>query len=332
MIVSRRSLFVILTEKVSLLHQYEPAIPRLGIAAFKTGTEALHGIAWSTDSVVPPAILHDYDQQAFEPAIAANAATGVMASYNLVDGRPNTVSPDLAGVERSWTGTTLMNVTDAGVPDNLTGSEAYYGTQAEADAAAIKAGMDSFTTDDTNSSITTTAVQAALRQGLLSTADVDRAVGDILSVRFRLGEFDPTGADPYAGITSSVINSPAHQQLARQAADEQMVLLRDNGNVLPLNAAGTKKVAVVGPLADTLYTDWYSGATGHRPRCLPCRRRWWRPCGRPTRTPSSCWRTATRPPACPPTCPPSRTPRMPVSRPGPRWPTCCSATTTRAGG
>jgi beta-glucosidase len=372
-----------LDEKVSLLHQYEPAIPRLGIAAFKTGTEALHGVAWSTDvhhngavvtadgtvfpqavglastwdpalikrvgnavgqeargfhaenpdvwglnlwapvvnllrdprwgrneegysedpyltgsistaygsgiegddpnhlqaaptlkhylaynnetdrvtsnSVVPPRILHDYDQQAFRTAIAADAATGVMASYNLVNGRPNTVSPDLTSI-RAWTDRTLLNVTDAGAPDNLTGSEAYYGTQAEADAAAIKAGMDSFTTDDTNSSITVAAVQAALHQGLLSTADVDRAVTDILSVRFRLGEFDPAGTDPYGSITPSVINSPVHQQLARQAADEQMVLLRDSGGLLPLDANRTRKVAVVGPLENTLYTDWYSGA------------------------------------------------------------------------
>jgi beta-glucosidase len=373
-----------LAEKVSMLHQYAPAIPRLGIPPFKTGTEALHGVAWSTDihnngavvtangtvfpqavglastwdptlikrvgdavgqeargfhaenpdvwglnlwapvvnllrdprwgrneegysedpyltgvmstaygsgiegddprylqaaptlkhylaynneanrdtsdSVVPPTILHDYDQQAFEPAIAANAATGVMASYNLVNGRPNTVSPDLASTERSWTNDRLMNVTDAGAPNNLTGSEGYYATQAEADAAAIKAGIDSFTTDDTNSSITITAVRTALRQGLLTEADVDKAVGDILSIRFRLGDFDPPGSNPYASITPSVINSPAHQQLARQAADEQMVLLRDNGNVLPLNASATKRIAVVGPLSDTLYTDWYSGS------------------------------------------------------------------------
>lgn len=373
-----------LAEKVSLLHQYEPAIPRLGIASFKTGTEALHGIAWSTDvnnagavvtangtvfpqavglastwdpalikqvgdavgqeargfhaenptvwglnlwapvvnllrdprwgrneegysedpyltgvistaygqgiegdnptylqaaptlkhylayntetnrdttdNVVPPAILHDYDQQAFEPAIASGAATGVMASYNLVNGRPNTVSPDLATTERSWTPNTLMNVTDAGAPDNLTGSESYYATQAEADAAAIKAGVDSFTTDNTDSSITINAVDQALTQGLLTTADIDKAVGDILAIRFRLGDFDPPGRNPYANITPAVINSPAHQQLDRQAADEQMVLLRDSGNVLPLNAGATKKVAVVGPLADTLYTDWYSGS------------------------------------------------------------------------
>lgn len=373
-----------LAEKVSLLHQYEPEIPRLGIPAFKTGTEALHGIAWSTDvdnrgavvtangtvfpqavglastwdpalikqvgnavgqeargfnaenpavwglnlwapvvnllrdprwgrneegysedpyltsqiataygsgiegdnpaylqaaptlkhylaydnevdrdtsnSVVPPTILHDYDQQAFQPVIAADAATGVMASYNLVNGRPNTVNPDMATTERGWTGKTLMNVTDAAAPDNLTGSERYYSTLAQADAAAIKAGIDSFTSDDTNSSITVDAVQQALSQGLLTQADIDRADTDILSIRFRLGDFDPPGSNPYASITPAVIDSPAHQALARQAADEQMVLLRDSGNILPLNPAATKHIAVVGPLENTLYTDWYSGS------------------------------------------------------------------------
>ena len=373
-----------LDEQVSLLHQYEPAIPRLGIPSFKTGTEALHGIAWSTDidnngavvtangtvfpqavglastwdpalikqvgsavgqeargfnaenpavwglnlwapvtnllrdprwgrneegysedpyltseiataygsgiegdnprylqaaptlkhylaynnevdrdtsdSVVPPAILHDYDEQAFQPTLAANAATGVMASYNLVNGRPNTVDPDLATTERSWSGKALMNVTDAGAPNNLTGSEAYYGSQAEADAAAIKAGIDSFTTDDTNSAITTTAVKQALQEGLLTEGDIEKADADILAIRFRLGDFDPPGANPYASITPAVINSPAHQRLERQAADEQMVLLRNANNTLPLNASTTKKVAVVGPLENTLYTDWYSGS------------------------------------------------------------------------
>ena len=183
-----------------------------------------------------------------------------MASYNLVNGRPNTVNPDLATTERSWSGKTLMNVTDAAAPNNLTGSEAYYGTQAEADAAAIKAGIDSFTTDNTNSSITTTAVKQALQEGLLTQGDIENADADILSIRFRLGDFDPPGANPYANITPSVINSPAHQQLERQAADEQMVLLRNANNALPLNASATKKVAVVGPLENTLYTDWYSGA------------------------------------------------------------------------
>ena len=376
-----------LDEKVSLLHQYEPAIPRLGIKAFKTGTEALHGVAWSTDvhdagavvtakgTVFPqavglastwdpaliervgsavgdeargyrainpdvwgvqlwapvvnllrdprwgrneegysedplltgaistaygsgmeggdprhlkaapvlkhylgynnevhrdttssdlrPRVLHEYDEKAFSPAISADAATGVMASYNLVNGRPATVDPSLNDAVRSWTDKDLLNVTDAGAPNNLTGSEAYYATQPEADAAVLKAGLDSFTVDDTDGTKTAAAIKSALSQGLLKESDVDTAVRHILSIRFRLGDLDPDGG-PYAKITKDVINSPANQKLARQTADQAAVLLKNSGHALPLDAAKTKKVAVVGPLEKTLYTDWYSGSLPYK--------------------------------------------------------------------
>ncbi|GLY79420.1 glycoside hydrolase family 3 C-terminal domain-containing protein [Actinoallomurus iriomotensis] len=372
-----------LDEKVSLLHQYEPAIPRLGIKAFKTGTEALHGVAWSTDihnggavvtargTVFPqavglastwnpalikqvgsavgdeargyhtidpdvwglqlwapvvnllrdprwgrneegysedpyltgaistaygsgiegpdpdhlraapvlkhylannneanrdttssdlrPRVENEYDQKAFSAAISADAATGVMASYNLVNGRPDTVDPDLNDVVRKWTGRDLLNVSDAGAPNNLVGSEKYYPTLAAGDAAALKAGLDSFTTDDTNAGPTTTAVKEALSTGLLKESDVDTAVRHILSIRVRLGDFDPDGG-PYAGIGADVIDSPAHRKLARQTADQAAVLLKNSGHALPLSARTGTKVAVVGPLENTLYTDWYSAA------------------------------------------------------------------------
>ncbi|MEV0967716.1 glycoside hydrolase family 3 protein [Microtetraspora glauca] len=369
-----------LDEKVSLLHQYQPAIDRLGIRMFKTGTEALHGVAWSTDydangavvtasgtvfpqavglastwdpdlikrvgsavgdeargynaenptvwglnlwapvvnllrdprwgrneegysedptltgaistaygsgiqgddpdhlkaaptlkhylannneirrdttsSNLPPRVKHEYDEAAFKPAISADAATGVMAAYNLVNGRPSTVNPDLNDVVRTWTSRDLLNVSDAGGPNNLTGSEQYHTTQAEADAATLKAGLDSFTVDDNRGGPTVTAVKAALSQGLLQESDVDTAVRHILSIRFRLGEFDPDGG-PYAAITKDVVNSPANRKLARETAAKAAVLLKNSGNTLPL--APGKKVAVIGPLSDVLYTDWYSG-------------------------------------------------------------------------
>ncbi|GII27662.1 glycoside hydrolase family 3 protein [Planotetraspora mira] len=375
-----------LDEKISWLHQYQPAVPRLGIGLFKTGTEALHGVAWSTDidhggavvtadgtvfpqsvglastwdtdlieqvgaavgdeargfnsrnprvwglnlwapvvnllrdprwgrneegysedptltgamsiaygsgiqgddpdhlraaptlkhylannnevrrdttsSGLPPRVEQEYDQAAFKPAVAADAATGVMASYNLVNGRPATVNPDLDDVVRSWTDRDLLNVTDAGAPNNLVGSQAYYPTLAEADAATLKAGVDSFTTDDTNAAPTTGAIKAALAQGLITESDVDTAVRHILSIRFRLGEFDPDGG-PYGRIGQEVIDSPEHRRLARQTAAEAMVLLKNSSRALPLNPAA-RKVAVIGPLSQTLYTDWYSGGLPYK--------------------------------------------------------------------
>jgi len=370
-----------LAEKVSLLHQFQPAIPRLGIKVFRTGTEALHGVAWTTDydnggavvtaegtvfpqavglastwdpklikqvgsvvgdeargynsqnstlwglnlwapvvnllrdprwgrneegysedplltgaistaygqglegddpnhlktaptlkhyqaynnevsrgtssSLLTPRVLHEYDQPAFKQAIQAGAATGVMPAYNLVNGRPNTVSPDL-NTMRSWAKLPLMNVSDAGAPANLTGGQAYYATAAQAYAAQIKAGLDSFTQDDTNPANVTAAINAALAQGLLTEKDIDRTVGHLLSIRFRLGEFDPNGGK-YGQIGADVINAPAHGKLARKTAGEAAVLLKNAKQTLPLNPKKTKKVAVVGPLSDTLYTDWYSG-------------------------------------------------------------------------
>ncbi|MFJ4568328.1 glycoside hydrolase family 3 C-terminal domain-containing protein [Streptomyces caelestis] len=362
-----------LDEKISLLHQYQPAIPRLGIQSFKTGTEALHGVAWlgettvfpqalglastwdpalmkkvgaavgdeargfqqerpagwglnlwapvanplrdprwgrneegysedpyltssmaiaygtgltggdpdhlktaptlkhflgnnneadrtTTSSDLRPRVLKEYEEPAFRPAIEADAVTGVMSSYNLVNGRPATVNPALDDDVRTWTSHDLLNVTDAHAPNNLTGtgSQKYYGTLTEGNAATLKAGIDSFTTDDTNSVPTTTAVKSAVSTGLLKESDVDTAAGHILSIRVRLGEFDP-GGGKYGSIDKSVINSPAHQKLARKAAADAAVLLKNSGATLPLKASASQDVAVVGPLADTLYTDWYSG-------------------------------------------------------------------------
>ena len=358
-------------EKVGLLHQHQPAVPRLGIAAFHTGQEALHGLAWrgvatvfpqavglgatwdpelvnrvgaatgdevrgshhadprrtglnvwapvvnllrdprwgrneegyaedplltavlstayasglrgddpvhlktaptlkhflaynverNRDTVsmtVRPRVLREYELPAFRAAIEAGAATGVMPSYNLVNGRPAHLTPLLDEV-RAWSRDELLVVTDAWAPSNIARVQRYWPTHAEAHAAALCAGIDSFTDQDRDATLTTEAVTAALDQGLLAERDVDRAVRRILSIRFRLGEFDPPRSGPWAAITGEVIDCPAHRALARETAGRAIVLLRNEAAALPLRPAETRRVAVLGPLADTLYPDWYSG-------------------------------------------------------------------------
>jgi beta-glucosidase len=209
----------------------------------------------TTSSQLSPRVLHEYDLQAFEPALRAGAATGVMASYNLVNGRPMTVDPMLNEI-RAWSPFPLFNVSDAFAPYNLTGSQHYFATQPEADAAMFKAGVDSFTADDNKPAKMIADVKAALAQGLMTEQDVERADRHALQLRFRLGEFDP-GGGPYGSIGPEAVNAPAHQRLARRAAAEAAVLLKNDARALPLKANG--RIAVVGPLADTNYTDWYGG-------------------------------------------------------------------------
>lgn len=362
-----------LDEKVGLLHQYQAPVERLGLGAFRTGTEALHGLAWlgpatvfpqaiglasawdrdllrrvgaavsdevlamhhkdpagaglnvwapvvnplrdprwgrneegysedpwltsvmatayaqglsgsapaggsapimlktaptlkhflaynnetdrcTTSSNLPPRVLHEYELPAFRGPIEQGAAVAVMPSYNLVNGRPAHLSPLIGQVLRAWAPDELLVVSDAYAPGNLTSLQGYHDTLPEAYAHAVRAGLDSFTQDDDRAETTLGHLREALARGLLAEEDVDQAVRHTLSIRFRLGEFDP--ATPYDDINDGVVNCPEHQALAREAARRSFVLLENDG-LLPLT--DVTKIAVIGQLGDALMEDWYSG-------------------------------------------------------------------------
>ena len=89
----------------------------------------------------------------------------------------------------------------------------------------------------------------AVKQGLLSEADLDISLKRLFTARMRLGMFDPPDKVPYAKTPDSEIDSAAHRQLALKTARESMVLLKNDG-VLPF-APNVKKILVVGPLAES---------------------------------------------------------------------------------
>ncbi|WP_432991559.1 glycoside hydrolase family 3 C-terminal domain-containing protein [Dactylosporangium sp. CA-233914] len=360
-----------LAEKVAMLHQSQPAVPRLGLAAFHTGCEALHGAAWlgratvfpqavglgaswdralvravgeaaatevrafrhdppegtpaaslnvwspvvnplrdprwgrneegysedplataelaiaycaglrgehpavwrtapllkhflaynveterdTVDVSVPPRVLHEYELPVFLEPLRAGVVAGVMPAYNLVNGVPNHVHPLLREALRAVAPDVVI-CSDAQAPSNLVVSERYFPTHAESHAAALRAGVDSYTDNGPDPAPTIERFTEALERGLISEADVDAAVGRILAMRARTGEFDPD-QDPYAGIRRDVIAGDAHARLAARAARAGMVLLRNEGGALPLRQPAN--VAVIGHLGGRVLRDWYSG-------------------------------------------------------------------------
>ncbi|MFT3887844.1 MAG: glycoside hydrolase family 3 C-terminal domain-containing protein [Arachnia sp.] len=208
----------------------------------------------TSSSNLPPRVLHEYDLPPFTEPVAAGVVGAVMAAYNLVNGRPAHVSQELYQALRDLA-PTLVAVSDAYAPTNLTEAERAFATDAEAHAAAIRAGLDSFTDRDADGSHTRAAIHAALDQGLLDIADVRAAARRLLLLRALTGELTPE-ADPYAGIAADQVDVPAHRELARRASAAQVVVLK-NERVLPLAAGG--RVGVFGPQAAVVKHDWYSG-------------------------------------------------------------------------
>ena len=239
-------------------------------AVWRTAPVLKHFLAYNVeterdviDIVVPPRVLHEYELPAFRGPIRAGVAAGVMPGYNLTNGVPNHVHPLLKDALRAWN-PELVVCSDAQAPSNLVDREKYFATHEESHAAALKAGVDSFTDGGPDSRLTVERFTGALRQGLITEADIDAAVGRVLAMRAATGEFDPA-ADPYAGIRADVIGCRAHNDLALEAARAAIVLLKNENEALPLVVpeSGADEeglaVAVIGHLGSRVLTDWYSG-------------------------------------------------------------------------
>ena len=89
------------------------------------------------------------------------------------------------------------------------------------------------------------------QRGLITEADVDRALARTLGTRFKLGMFDPAEDVPFASISMDVVACDAHRQLAYRAATESVVLLKNKDNILPIKPS-TQKIFVTGPTATSM--------------------------------------------------------------------------------
>ncbi|WP_243230312.1 glycoside hydrolase family 3 C-terminal domain-containing protein [Microbacterium sp. CIAB417] len=210
----------------------------------------------ATSSNMSLRTLHEEELPAFREPIESGAAGSMMLAYNQVNGTPAHTQPELVAEARSWAPGSLAVVSDAGAPTFVVSVQGAQPDMTHAAAALVRSGMDSFTDNDADARPTLTNLGAALEAGLLDRSDLDRAALRLLEMRVRSGEFDGDD-DPYAGIGMDAIDTPGARELAREAAAAGVVVLRDDAGVLPL--AAPRSIAVIGPLADLVLTDWYSG-------------------------------------------------------------------------
>lgn len=204
---------------------------------------------------------------AFRAAVTEGKAESVMCAYNRVNGQPACANDFLLldTLRGAWKFNGYV-VSDCDAVVDIYEGHHYTSSQAEAAAVALKHGMDNecadfFTIAKDNHDYR--PYIDAVHQGLLSEADLDRALKRLFTARMRLGMFDPPNMVPYANTPESEIDSPAHRQLALRTAQESIVLLKNDG-VLPLGAT-VKKILVVGPLAEqtqVLHGN-YAGTASH---------------------------------------------------------------------
>ena len=207
----------------------------------------------STDSVsMPPREKMEYYLKAFEPSIRSEGALSVMTAYNSINGVPCIMHPDVQNILKDDWGLMFV-VTDGTDFSQTVNAHEYVDDHAESFAMTIKAGTDSFNDD---SDLVIAAANRALKLGMITEADLDRALFDIFKGRFRLGEFDPVELNPYGNVDESLLCSKEHAESSLQAAKESIVMLKNDG-ILPLSK--DKKVAFIGPLADENFKDWYTG-------------------------------------------------------------------------
>lgn len=217
----------------------------------------------STSSNFDMRLFYEYYAYPFYKGITEGESHAFMAAYNGWNGPAMCVHPCLKEITRDKWGNNGIICTDGGALKLLVNAHHAYPTMAEGAAAVVKATTGQFL------DVYKPYIEEALEKGLLTEKDIDKAIRGNLYVALRLGLLDgKDSADPYKNIGTIPNEVPPYEreeakQLAREVTAKSVVLLKNSKNLLPLNASKLKKIAVIGPYADKIVQDWYSGTPAY---------------------------------------------------------------------
>jgi beta-glucosidase len=196
--------------------------------------------------------------EAFRAAVVEAHAGSIMAAYNEIDGIPCHANSWLLNrVLREEWGFDGYVTSDGGALQMLVTQHHVAANNADAARMALAAGVDY---DLSDGSVYNTLVDQ-VRAGRILESEVDKATARILAAKFRLGLFENPYVDP--DYAERITNNPEHQKLALKAAQETIVLLKNEGNVLPLDLKKLKTIAVIGPNAADVHLGGYSREPAH---------------------------------------------------------------------
>lgn len=210
----------------------------------------------STSSNFDERLFREYYSYPFYKGITEGGSRAFMASYNSWNGIPMCVHPCLDEVTRKEWGNNGIICTDGGAYAMLVNAHHYYPDLPTAAAGVIKAGTSQFL--DRYQPY----LKEAVEKGLVTEADIDKVIRGNIFVALKLGLLDDKC--PYAAIgKDSTAMAPYEReevkQFVREVTAKSIVLLKNHENTLPINPSRVKKIAVVGPYADKIVYDWYSG-------------------------------------------------------------------------
>lgn len=212
------------------------------------------------DAIVDEKDLRETYLYAFKKLVDAHVES-IMCAYNRVNGEPCCSGPTLLHriLKDEWKFKGHV-VTDCGALDDIFERHKVLNGPVATAAAAIKAGVNLDCSD-----VLQQDVLQAIRQGLLTHADLDSALAPLLRTRIKLGFFDDKSRNPYSSYNTDSIHNAAHIALARKMARESMVLLKNKDGVLPLSTDKYHSLMITGPNAysfDALSGN-YHGVSSH---------------------------------------------------------------------
>jgi beta-glucosidase len=210
-----------------------------------------------TSSDFDERLFREYYSYAFYKGVVDGGSQCFMTAYNKYNGIPCTVHPVLRKVTMNDWGLRGVISTDGGAFRQLLTTHAYYPSLDIAAAECLRAGITVFLDNYI------APLKEALEKKLISEKDIDEAIYGNFRILLKLGMLDNSPKNPWSQIGIADTTAPWTKQeardLVRKATRESIVLLKNEDMILPLIKEKIRSVAVIGPSANKVISDWYAG-------------------------------------------------------------------------